>query len=174
MEMSQTFTQTQPQTQQMSGQMLNSLAILGMSSEDLAEYLSEKAQSNPYVSYAPAPAIAARTSDDFDAVALLSSDRPSLMSHVIGQIELHFTAPKDRMIALRFAEGLEPTGWLGQSVETIALSASVPIAQADRVLGVLQSFEPAGLFARNLKECLLIQVRMSASCAWISLICCWK
>jgi len=166
MEMLQTFGQSQTQTQQMSGQMLNSLAILGMSSEDLAEYLSEKAQSNPYVSYAPAPAIAARTSDDFDAVALISSDRPSLMSHVICQIELHFTAPKDRMIALRFAESLEPTGWLGQSVETIALSASVPIVQAERVLGVLQSFEPAGLFSRNLKECLLIQAREADILTW--------
>ncbi|MDX8355460.1 RNA polymerase factor sigma-54 [Cognatiyoonia sp. IB215182] len=164
--MAQTFAQTQVQTQQMSGQMLNSLAILGMSSEDLAEYLSEKAQSNPYVSYAPAPAIAARSSEDFDAVALLSSDRPSLMSHIIGQIELHFTVPKERMIALRFAEALEPTGWLGQSVETIALSASVPIVLAERVLDVLQSFEPAGLFARSLKECLLLQAKEADILTW--------
>ncbi len=166
MEMLQAVTQTQAQTQVMSGHMLNSLAILGMSSEDLAEYLSEKAQSNPYVSYAPAPAIAARSREDFDAVALLSSDRPSLMSHVIGQIELHFTVPKDRMIALRFAEALEPTGWLGQSVETIALSASVPMAQAERVLEVLHAFEPAGLFARSLKECLLLQARDADILTW--------
>jgi len=166
MEMLQAVSQTQTQQQRMSGQMLNSLAILGMSSEDLAEYLSEKAQSNPYLSYTPAPAMAARGGEDFDAVAHLRSDRPSLMSHVIRQIELYFPAPEDRMIALRFAEALEPTGWLGQSLETIALSARVPTAKAERVLTVLQAMEPAGLFARTLKECLLLQAQEANILTW--------
>ncbi|MCA0994656.1 RNA polymerase factor sigma-54 [Alloyangia pacifica] len=164
MELVQTLSTRQ--TMQMGGQMLHSLSILGMASEDLSEHLAERAETNPYVSYRPPAAFVARGGDDFDAVAALAADRPSLMSHVVGQIELAFPAPQDRMIALRFAEALEPTGWLGQPVEAVALQAGVPSLRAEQVLRALQGIEPAGLFARNLAECLLIQAREADLLTW--------
>lgn len=164
MELVQTLTQRQ--TFQMSGQMLNSLAILGMASQDLSDHLQEKAESNPFLTYTPPRAFAARGGEDFDAVAALAADRPSLMAHVVEQIELGIPSPADRLIALRFAEALEPTGWLGQSVETIALQAGVPQIKAEQVLSVLQGFEPAGLFARSLADCLLIQAREADILTW--------
>ncbi|MCB1330639.1 MAG: RNA polymerase sigma-54 factor, partial [Maritimibacter sp.] len=115
MELTQTYSQRQ--TMQMGGQMLASLSILGMSTSDLSDYLAEQAQANPYLRYTPPRAFIARGGEAFDAVAAVASARPSLMAHVVDQIELAFTRPEDRMIALRFAEALEPTGWLGQAVE---------------------------------------------------------
>ncbi len=164
MELLQTVSQRQ--TLQMGGQMLQSLTILGMSAEDLSDYLTEWAQSNPYVAYAPPTAFAARRDGDFDAVAAVASDRPSLMAHVVEQIELAFDLPTDRLIALRFAEALEPTGWLGQPVDTIALLARVPEPRAQAVLRVLQGFEPAGIFAQSLSDCLLIQAREADLLTW--------
>lgn len=164
MELTQTFSQRQ--TMQMGGQMLASLSILGMSTSDLSDYLAEQAQSNPYLRYTPPRAFVARGGDAFDAVAAVASAKPSLMAHVIDQIELTFTNPKERMIALRFAEALEPTGWLGQAVENIAVIAGVGQPKAERVLVRLQEFEPAGLFARTLSECLLIQAREADILTW--------
>ena len=164
MELVQTVSQRQ--TMQMGGQMLHSLSILGMSAEDLSDYLTELAQSNPYVRYTPPSAFAARGGEDFDVVASIASDRPSLMSHVADQIELSFASDADRLIALRFAEALEPTGWLGQPVEDIALLAQVPLVRAEQVLATLQEFEPAGLFARSLSDCLLIQARDADILTW--------
>ncbi len=146
--------------------MLHSLSILGMSAEDLSDYLAEWAQSNPYVRYTPPTAFAARGGDDFDAVAAIASDRPSLMSHVTDQIELAFPGNTDRMIALRIAEALEPTGWLGQPLEDIALLAQVPLPRAEKVLARLQDIEPVGLFARSLAECLLLQARDADILTW--------
>lgn len=162
------FVQTavQRQTMQMGGQMLHSLAILGMSSSDLSEHLAEIARRNPFLGYRPPAAFAARGGEEFNAVAALAADRPSLMAHVAGQIELAFLSDADRMIALRFAEALEPTGWLGQPVDAIALAAGVPLPRAEAVLGVLQGFEPAGLFARSLSDCLLIQAREADILTW--------
>lgn len=157
---------SQRQTMQMGGQMLHSLAILGMSSQDLSEHLKELAEVNPFVSYRPPPAFAVRSKDSFDAVAALAADRPSLLAHVVAQIELAFSNTRDRMIALRFAEALEPTGWLDQSLETIALSAGVPQTKAEQILKQLQEFEPAGLFARSLPECLMIQAREANILTW--------
>ncbi|SDF99589.1 RNA polymerase factor sigma-54 [Alloyangia pacifica] len=164
MELVQTISQRQ--TMQMGGQMLQSLTILGMASQDLSEHLREKSESNPFVTYRPPSAFAARGGDEFDAVAAVAADRPSLMAHVVGQIELAFPAPADRMIALYFAEALEPTGWLGQPVESIALLAGCPPGKAEQVLGVLQGFEPAGLFARSLSDCLMIQAREADLLTW--------
>lgn len=164
MEMLQGLSQRQTQT--MSGQMLHSLTILGMSSEELSDYLAERAQANPCVAYRPPAAFTRARSEDFDAVAAIASDRPSLLAHVAEQIELAFPQTADRLIALRFAEALEPTGWLGQPVDTIAMLANVPEARALRILDRLQSFEPAGLFARNLAECLTLQAREADLLTW--------
>ena len=164
MELVQAYSQRQ--TTQMGGQMLHSLAILGMSSHDLSEHLTEQANANPFLAYRPPPAFVARGGPEFDAVAAVAAHRPSLMAHVVDQIEMAFTAPADRMIALRFAEALEPTGWLGQSVDSIALAAGVGQPRAEAVLRVLQGFEPTGLFARDLSECLLLQARDSDILTW--------
>lgn len=157
---------SQRQTQTLSGQMLTSLAILGMASSDLSDYLEEQAQTNPFISYKPPSAFVARGGEAFDQVANLTADRPSLMAHVVEQIELSALDEKDRLIALRFAEALEPTGWLGQPVAAIAMQANVGQPRAERVLKVLQGFEPAGLFARSLAECLKIQAREADILTW--------
>ncbi|MAY44686.1 MAG: RNA polymerase sigma-54 factor [Rhodobacteraceae bacterium] len=162
MELVQTLTQKQ--TQQMSGQMLTSLAILGMSSHDLSEHLKERANENPFISYTPPRVFAG--GEHFDAAAALASDRPSLMAHVVEQIELAFSNPADRLLALRFAEALEPTGWLGQPVSTVAAQAGVSELKAEKMLNLLQGFEPAGLFARSLADCLLIQARDGDVLTW--------
>lgn len=164
MQLAQTLSQRQ--TMQMGGQMLHSLSILGMSSSDLSEHLTEQARTNPFLSYRPPAAFALRGGADFDAVAAVAAARPSLMAHVVEQIELAFSEPSERMIALRFAEALEPSGWLGQSVESVALAAGVSARRAEAVLAVLQSFEPAGLFARDLSDCLLIQARDADLLTW--------
>ncbi|MCA0850457.1 RNA polymerase factor sigma-54 [Salipiger thiooxidans] len=164
MELVQTISQSQ--TMQMGGQLLQSLAILGMASNDLSEHIQERAEANPYVSYRPPAAFVARGGEDSDAVAAVAADRPSLMAHVVEQIERAFAAPSDHLIALHFAEALEPTGWLSQPVETIALVAGCPLRKAEQVLEVLQGFEPAGLFARSLSDCLLIQAREADLLTW--------
>lgn len=164
MELSQSLSQRQ--TMQMGGQMLTSLAILGMASQELAEHLTEQARTNPYLRYRAPSAFMARGGAAFDAAAALAAHRPSLMAHVLGQIETAFADPGQRRIALRFAEALEPTGWLGQSVASVAMAAGVGQARAEAVLKVLQGFEPAGIFARDLAECLTIQAREADILSW--------
>ncbi|KQB15868.1 RNA polymerase factor sigma-54 [Rhodobacter capsulatus] len=164
MELAQTLSQRQ--TMQMAGQMLHSLAILGMSSQDLSEHLTEQATSNPFLTYRAPPAFIARGGEDFDAVAAVAAHKPSLMAHVVDQIEMAFADAPDRLLALRFAEALEPSGWLGQSVDSIALAAGATPARAEAVLSVLQGFEPTGLFARDLSDCLILQAREADILTW--------
>ncbi|MFN4159573.1 MAG: RNA polymerase sigma-54 factor [Gemmobacter sp.] len=84
---------------------------------------------------------------------------PSLMSHVTGTIARMFPGPRDRHQALLFAMALEPSGWLGRSVAAIAAEAGLTRAEGEAMLARLQDIEPAGLFARSLRECLELQAR---------------
>ena len=95
---------------------------------------------------------------DWDLIATTVQERgPSLYAHVCAEIDRMLTCPKERMIGYAFVEALEPSGWLGQPIEDMALVLNIPEAVAETVLAKLQTIEPAGLFSRSLKECLQLQ-----------------
>jgi len=97
---------------------------------------------------------------DFDALSLIASDEGvSLYAHACAEAERLFTDPTDRMIALALIDALEPSGWLGQTVADIAAFTMVELDRVLAVLAQLQQIEPAGLFARDLSDCLRLQAR---------------
>jgi len=90
--------------------------------------------------------------DDFAARA------PTLRDHVAEQIAFAIFEPAERLIATELADQLDAAGYLtGDLTETIDRLGADP-AQVDAVLDRLQEFEPAGLFARSLSECLALQL----------------
>ncbi len=54
---------------------------------------------------------------------------------------------------------LDGRGWLDGALQTIAAEICVPLEAAERALAVIQSFDPPGIGARHLQECLLIQLK---------------
>jgi RNA polymerase sigma-54 factor len=74
--------------------------------------------------------------------------------------QLHFLSlPDSTMLIAEFLVGsLDDRGWLVTSVPDITEALGVPQDEVERVLGVLQALEPAGVGARDLRECLLIQL----------------
>jgi len=88
----------------------------------------------------------------------LADHAPGLHAHVAGQIRLVCRTPREVAIADVFAEALEPSGWLGATLEEIASQAGCSHVEAENVLTRLQQMEPTGLFARSLAECLALQL----------------
>ncbi len=130
----------------------------------LTRYLEEAATANPALVLQPAALQPhewlPRWTIAFDGPApqdVIAAASPSLMAHVMAFITTAVAAPRDRIIALRFAEALEPSGWISRPVAAIAAEATCSLPDALRVLGVLQRIEPRGLFARTLAECLMLQ-----------------
>lgn len=153
----------QRQSLVMTTRMQAAVRILAMSNQALAEHLEELAQENPYLELRLPSSYrgggAGGGDSDFDAVAALAEAPSGLQAHVARQIELTFRSARDRAIAEAFAEALEPTGWLGAPLAEIARGAGCAPDKAEDILAELQEFEPAGLFARNLAECLRLQAR---------------
>ncbi|MFB9982570.1 RNA polymerase factor sigma-54 [Mesorhizobium kowhaii] len=83
----------------------------------------------------------------------------TLHDHVARQIALTAFTPQERLIAGLLAADLEDTGYLRVDLSDLAGSLNIREADVERVLGTLQQFDPPGIFARTLSECLEIQLR---------------
>jgi RNA polymerase sigma-54 factor len=83
----------------------------------------------------------------------------TLISHLAEQLAVAFTSPAQRMIGQYLIDLVDEAGYLpldlGQAADRLGASQS----EVDRVLSVLQKFDPPGVCARSLSECLAIQLR---------------
>jgi RNA polymerase sigma-54 factor len=103
------------------------------------------------------------TRDAFDDVEMSFENRlsreDSLFDHLARQIQMDFSAPQDRMIATSLMEGLDEAGYFRGSTVEIAKKFDCEIADIEMVLARCQGFDPSGIFACNLAQCLEIQLR---------------
>jgi len=86
----------------------------------------------------------------------------SLHSHLLWQLNTTRFSDIDYNIALAFIDAVDGNGRLTQTPEDILASLTLPEIELDEVMAVLhrlQHFEPTGIFAVDLRECLLIQLR---------------
>ncbi len=90
--------------------------------------------------------------EDMAAAAL------TLRDHVGEQISFAFVNSGDRLIAYDLTDALDEIGYLRGDAEEIAARLGVGGADVIEVLRKCQTFEPAGIFARDLAECLALQL----------------
>lgn len=82
----------------------------------------------------------------------------SLKDHLLEQVNVSFRDPVERMVGAYLVEHVEPTGYLSLTLDQAAENLNAPDELVERVLKQLQTFEPAGVFARDLTECLKLQL----------------
>jgi len=87
------------------------------------------------------------------------SETLSLREHVQEQWLLMPANATDRLIGQALIDVLDEAGYLTESVEDIGDRLGIEADEVEAVLVDLQTIEPAGLFARSLKECLGLQLR---------------
>ena len=89
----------------------------------------------------------------------------TLQSHLLWQLNLTRFSAADHTIALAFIDAVDVDGRLTQTPEQIHLGLASDELELDEIMAVLhrlQHFEPTGVFAADLRECLLIQLRQMA------------
>lgn len=85
--------------------------------------------------------------------------KPTLSDHLNEQIGFLITDPAQRLIARFLVDGLTDAGYLGIELEPIATQLGASVETVEAVLRILQTLDPIGIFARDVKECLAIQLR---------------
>lgn len=92
------------------------------------------------------------------------SNESSLWDYLKEQLSLTPMSKRDNMLAEYIIDNIDEHGYLSCSTEEIAKKNNIPEADAERILNAVQEFDPPGIGARNLTECLIIQVRLRGIC----------
>ncbi len=83
----------------------------------------------------------------------------TLRQHLYEQLGVELTDPGERIIGAHLIERLDDTGYLTGDIRDIPDLLGCTPALVEAVLECLQGFDPPGMFARNLAECLALQLR---------------
>lgn len=120
---------------------------------DWETYLETQSNAPPLPSYRP-------NSEDLPSLEATLTRGTSLFDHLEWQLKLSrsFTEHEEG-IALLIIGNLTPDGYLDAPLDEIADEAGVSVEEAEQVLRRVQEFDPQGVAARDLQECLLIQAR---------------
>ncbi len=95
--------------------------------------------------------------EEYDPLARIASGE-TLGESLLQQLEA-LIAPDDAPIAEQLVGNLNERGYLESGPQEIAERLQVPVARVEYVLSQLQTLEPLGVGARDLRECLLIQLQ---------------
>ncbi len=155
-----------------------------MSSAELSQYLEIEAQENPFIeieSVAESDIIHEKGSEDLDTSNYWQEEnylryevansnfgvtdgniRPqciSLREHILEQSNISFANERDKFIANYLTDLLDYNGYLRESIEETANNLNCSTQSIEIVLNKLKTFDPIGVFAKNINECLEIQLR---------------
>ncbi len=115
-------------------------------------------------SEAPSPTYSERSGngagsgDDYNLEAFVSAEI-TLADHLAEQLTLAVSDPTARMIGRYLIDMVDEAGYLTGDLESVAEKLGAPLAAVESVLGVVQALDPPGVCARNLTECLAIQLK---------------
>src|SRR5947208_7459662 len=87
------------------------------------------------------------------------STASSLTDHLMWQLSMQTDDSSTRDIGAAIIGNLDDDGYLVASFEELAAMGPWPVADVERALRLIQSFDPTGVAARDLQECLLLQLR---------------
>jgi RNA polymerase sigma-54 factor len=91
----------------------------------------------------------------FDSIPV----QDTLQQNLIGQLNQSVLSASDRKAAELVIGNIDDNGFLQSTPEEMALNSGIPREDFEKMLALIQSFYPAGVGARDLRECLLIQLQ---------------
>ncbi len=188
MKLSYNLTLEQSQKLIMTPELRQAIQLLQYNSLELNEYLNKEIQENPllemeavkvelediskdnskdqeidwkeylekYEDYSYRPQVD-KNHKEYTVESFTSYDL-TLREHLISQLTLVKLTPKEYKIGEYIIQSLNENGYLNILIEDIASQLGVSAEEVESVLKVVQTFEPSGVGARSLVECLLIQV----------------
>src|SRR5437773_6227394 len=91
----------------------------------------------------------------FDSIPV----QETLQQNLVGQLNQSVLSASDRNAAELIIGNIDDNGFLQSTPEEMALNSGIPNEDFEKMLALIQSFYPAGVGARDLRECLLLQLQ---------------
>ncbi len=99
-----------------------------------------------------------REDGDYNLESFVSA-KPTLADHLAEQLSLAIADPVRRMIGQYLIDMVDEAGYLAGDLASVAEKLGAPLNEVEAVLGIVQGFDPPGVCARNLTECIAIQLK---------------
>ncbi len=97
--------------------------------------------------------------DDLPGLDQTLARPTTLREHLLAQLAEEIKDPADRVIGAYLTDQIDEAGYLTVDLPAVAELLGCDLSRIEKVLAQLQRFDPAGVFARNLAECLAIQLK---------------
>ena len=97
--------------------------------------------------------------DDLPSLDQTLARPTTLREHLLAQLAEEIKEPADRVIGAYLVDQIDEAGYLTIELAAAAEVLGCDVARLEAVLAQLQRFDPSGVFARNLAECLAIQLK---------------
>ncbi len=95
---------------------------------------------------------------DYNLEAFVTAEI-TLAAHLAEQMALAISDPAGRMIGQYLIDMVDEAGYLSGDLDAVAEKLGAPRAEVEAVLAILQTLDPPGVCARNLTECLALQLK---------------
>ncbi len=92
------------------------------------------------------------------------AEEKTLHGHLSEQLSLTFADPARRLIGQHLIDMTDEAGYLRGELDALAELLGAPLELVEETLRVMQGFEPCGVFARDLRECLTLQLKEQDRC----------
>src|SRR6202051_1645702 len=112
----------------------------------------------PSESWSSAPSRQAVSSEDYNLEAFVAGEK-TLADHLSDQLGLAVTDPMKRLIGLALINEIDETGYIRADLAGFAERLGASRELVEEIVRLIQSFEPTGIGARDLAECLAIHRR---------------
>jgi RNA polymerase sigma-54 factor len=100
---------------------------------------------------------------EFSNFETYTAGRETLTEHLLQQLLMNSPTARDEKIGCLIAGSLNKDGYLTVSIDEISEMSDCEPEEVERVLSLMQSFDPPGVCARDLRECLLLQIDRSGT-----------
>ena len=123
------------------------------------DYAQEAVEPGMGSTLSPSREIGSSFADDTYNLESFVTEEASLKDHLTQQVSLALSHPADLMLANNLVDLVDDAGYLPSDLSALADRLGTNEGHVDRVLAVLQTFDPPGVFARSLAECLALQLK---------------
>ncbi|MBE3519887.1 MAG: RNA polymerase factor sigma-54 [Firmicutes bacterium] len=159
------------------------IAILQMNTQELATLIRQQVEENPLLEILEEPpeelpgerekdeleewaeylgfnepVFEAREERTFPSYETYTPSEITLRDHLAVQLGLSDLSPQERVVGEYIIGNIDHNGYLRAGLEELALATGVGIEMVEKVLRVVQTFDPPGVGARDLRECLELQL----------------
>jgi RNA polymerase sigma-54 factor len=150
-----------------------SLKILALPLLDLKSVIEAELTNNPFLEETPPAVTKPKLSEtlsyqssgligpDTDFRMNLISKKVSLQDILLRQLGMFANTDEEFKIGQEIIGNIDGNGYLKVTLEEISKDLNLPLESAEKVLKLIQQFEPAGVAARTVSECLLIQLALA-------------